>query len=83
MWIYRYTDSFLPYLKLPTQEALAILAYFCIMVKKVETQWWLQGWANRIMSEIYDRLDEEHRTWIYPAIEEIGWVPPRADAGGF
>lgn len=77
IWIYKCIDGFLPLLEAPTQEALAILAHFCVMLKKAETQWWLQGWTNCTMSEIYRRMDEEHKVWIYKPAEEIGWVPPR------
>jgi hypothetical protein len=56
-------------------EALAIFAHFCIMVKKLESHWWAQGWTNRIMSEIHAFLDEEHRTWLFRLMEEIGWLP--------
>ncbi|KAH6879862.1 C6 zinc finger protein [Thelonectria olida] len=78
VWIYRCIDGFLPLLELSTQEALAILAHFCVMVKKAETQWWLQGWADRIISEVYRRLDAEHKAWIHRPAEEMGWVAPVA-----
>jgi hypothetical protein len=61
IWIYRCIDGFLPLLQLLTQEALVILAHFCVMIKKSETQWWMQGWTNRIMSEGYGRMDGEHK----------------------
>ncbi|KAH6871494.1 hypothetical protein B0T10DRAFT_568283 [Thelonectria olida] len=76
VWLHRCIDGFLPLLERSTQKAQAILEHFCVMVKKAETQWWLQGWANRIMSEVYGRMDEEHRAWICRPAEEIGWVAP-------
>jgi hypothetical protein len=78
MWIYRVADNFLPYLKVPTQEAVAIFAHFCVLLKRVPDQWWLDGWADHLISKAYGLLDHEHRLWIRWAIEEMGWVPPPA-----
>lgn len=77
VWIYGCIDGFLPLLKAQNQEALAILAYFCLLLKKAETQWWVQGWADRTMQEIHERLDDEHKNWILRPAEEMGWVAPR------
>lgn len=73
LWIYKSTDGFLGLVEAENQEAMAILAHLCILIKRAETQWWLQGWANRIMSEVHGRLDEQHRPWIQKAAEDIGW----------
>ncbi|KAK1769385.1 hypothetical protein QBC33DRAFT_533237 [Phialemonium atrogriseum] len=78
MWIYRVADSFLPFLRVPTQEAIAIFAHFCVLFKRIRNQWWLEGWADHLISKAYGLLDEEHRLWIRWPIEEMGWLPPPA-----
>jgi hypothetical protein len=60
----------------PQQEAVTIYAHFLIMLKKLESHWWLEGWAKHMMERVWDCLDEEHRLWIQWPIEELGWVPP-------
>ncbi|KAF2182926.1 hypothetical protein K469DRAFT_751817 [Zopfia rhizophila CBS 207.26] len=77
VWIHEVTEEFLPLLRVPTQEALAIFAHFCVLLKKLEIHWWMQGWANHLMRRVHEHLDDEHRLWIRWPIEEIGWVPPR------
>jgi hypothetical protein len=69
VWIYRCADSLVQFLEYSTQEALVTLAYFCTMLKRLETQWWLKGWATHIMSDLYARMDENHRTWICGAFK--------------
>lgn len=76
MWQFTVVDSFLPLLKEPTQEAAAIFAHFCIILKRLEGHWWLQGWATVLISKVWRILDSVHRPWIQWAIEEMGWVPP-------
>lgn len=76
VWIWEVADDFLPLLELPTQEAVAIFAYFCVVLKRLDDQWWLQGWADHLMSQAYATLDEEHRLWIGWPIEQIGWIIP-------
>ncbi len=62
----------------PAQEAVAIFAHFCILLKHHESHWWLQGWADHLIARAYEILDEEHRIWIEWPMREVGWSP----AGG-
>ncbi|TQN72791.1 Sterol uptake control protein 2 [Colletotrichum shisoi] len=78
LWKYLMAEDFLPLLKSPgeTQEAVAIFSHFCILLKRLENEWWLQGWATHLISRAWDMLDQDHRLWIQWPIEELGWVPP-------
>ncbi|KXH48874.1 hypothetical protein CNYM01_04890 [Colletotrichum nymphaeae SA-01] len=78
VWKYLMAEDFLPLLKSPghTQEAVAIFSHFCILLKRLENEWWLQGWATHLISRAWAVLDQDHRLWIQWPIEELGWVPP-------
>jgi hypothetical protein len=76
IWIYGCADGFSTLLGAPTQEALVILAHFCVLLKRSERQWWLQGWSDHTMSTIYHLLDEKHKLWVLSPAEEVGWVAP-------
>ncbi|KAF9875546.1 C6 zinc finger protein [Colletotrichum karsti] len=78
VWKYLMAEEFLPLLKSPgaTQEAVAIFSHFCILLKRLENEWWLQGWATHLISRAWALLDQDHRLWIQWPIEELGWVPP-------
>ena len=75
IWVYAISEDYLGLLKQQTPEALAIFAYFCVLLKRLDSHWWVQGSSVHLISRIYRLLDEEHRLWIRWPIEEIGWIP--------
>jgi hypothetical protein len=76
VWVFEMAQDLLPLLRVPTQEAVAIFAFFAVLLKRVENQWWLYGWADHLIGKSYSLLDEEHRLWIQWPLEELGYVPP-------
>lgn len=56
--------------------SLVVLAYFCVLMKKGNSMWWMEGWSVRVLAHIYQLLDEEHRLAMRWPMEMIGWVPP-------
>lgn len=75
VWIFEVAEDLLPLLRIPTQEAVAIFAFFAVLIRRLEKQWWLKGWAEHLIAKSYSLLDEEHRLWIQWPMEETGWVP--------
>ncbi|KAK6858738.1 hypothetical protein PG995_005302 [Apiospora arundinis] len=73
VWIYAVIDDLVPLLRVPTQEAVAIFAFFSVFFKRLGTQWYIEGWADHLISKAYSLLDEEHRLWIQWPLEEMGW----------
>jgi hypothetical protein len=73
VWLWEVSDSLVPLLKVPAQEAVAIFAYFCVLLKHHESHWWLQGWADHLMVRAHEILDEEHRGWIEWPMREMGF----------
>ncbi|EAQ91876.1 hypothetical protein CHGG_00111 [Chaetomium globosum CBS 148.51] len=74
VWLWVMSDEFVPLLRVPTQEAVAIFAHFCVLLKYYESHWWLQGWGEHIMMRAREILDEEHRGWIEWPLREMGWM---------
>jgi hypothetical protein len=74
VWLWMVSDSLVPLLRgTPTQEAVAIFAHFCVLLKHHDSHWWLQGWGDHLMSRALEILDEEHRGWLEWPIKEMGW----------
>ncbi|KAK1777211.1 hypothetical protein QBC45DRAFT_331258 [Copromyces sp. CBS 386.78] len=71
LWLWAVSDSLVPLLKIPTQEAVAIFAHFGILLKHHERQWWLQGWGDHLILRAKDILDEEHQGWISWPLEVL------------
>ena len=74
-WLYHFPPEYLLLLRDQTQEALAIFAYGCALLNRLNYCWWMEGWSVHLIERIYHSLDEEHRLWIRWPIEEIGWIP--------
>ncbi len=75
IWVFHVDDHYLELLRQHKKEALCIFAYFCVALRRFDSDWWMEGWATHLISKIYRLLDEEHRLWIRWPIEEIGWIP--------
>ena len=75
VWVFQVGDDFVPLLRVPTQSAVTILAFFCVLLNGLKSQWWLNGWADHLMAKSYALLDREHRLWIQWPMEEIGYIP--------
>ncbi|KAL0940151.1 C6 zinc finger protein [Colletotrichum truncatum] len=54
----------------PSQEALVIYAYFCMMTQRLPVRWWADKWVQGLENGALDYLDDEHRTWI---VEPPAW----------
>lgn len=78
IWVFLMAEDLLPLLRAPTQEAMAIFAFFCVLLKKLDGHWWMQGWGGHLIAHAYDLLDDEGRLLIHWAVQEIGWIPPAA-----
>ncbi|KAK4161116.1 hypothetical protein QBC43DRAFT_303174 [Cladorrhinum sp. PSN259] len=76
IWVFLSAEDLLPLLRTPTQEAVAIFAFFCVLLKKLDGHWWIQGWGTHLIAHVYDLLDDENRLLIHWAVQEIGWIPP-------
>ncbi|KAL1869600.1 hypothetical protein Daus18300_005454 [Diaporthe australafricana] len=74
VWVFEVSDDLLPLLKEPTQEAVVLVSFFAVLLKRLDRHWWLQGWADHLIAKSYSLLDGEHRLWIQWPMQEIGYV---------
>jgi hypothetical protein len=74
-WFFWISGDYLKLLKDGDNEALCVLAYYTVLIKTIENNWWIEGWAVHMLRRIYMLLDDVHRLWIRWPIEEVGWVP--------
>lgn len=78
MWIAIYTwpiqvpEEYLNLLKKRDPAALVILAHYCILLRPLEHNWFMHGYTSRLLSRIYNQLDEEWHEWMQWPLEEIG-----------
>ena len=74
MWLVKVPDPFIELLKSLDSEALCVMAFFCVLLNRLEHLWWVEGWAFHLIERIYSTLDSRYRLWIRWPLEEIGWA---------
>ena len=75
IWIFRCPDLYLQYISQSEPIALVILAYYSVLLKHLNSKWWMEGWGTHLISRIYSKLDEHHRLKIWWPVQELGWIP--------
>ncbi|KAK7989943.1 hypothetical protein PG989_010258 [Apiospora arundinis] len=76
-WLYKIPDGYIDLLRQKDSNALCILAFFCVLLHKLEYNWWLKGWGIHLIDRIYAAVGDANHAWIRWPIQEIGWIPPR------
>ena len=56
VWLYRLNDDFVLCLQQRKPIALVILAHIIVLLNDLSSFWWIGGWIDHIMSEIYGAL---------------------------
>ena len=64
IWVEWIPNTYLEALSELQSGALVVLAHWCILLKRAETEWCLRGSAENIMSMIAGVLNEEWRARI-------------------
>jgi len=54
--------------------ALIILAHYCVLIKKIETVWYLRGLGQSLLSSIHEVLSQRWRPWLeWPMKQPVCW----------
>ena len=64
VWPGTVSQRFIEIMQERRPEALVILAHYCVLLKKVDSCWWLAGVGNRMLAAIYQALEQAWRPWI-------------------
>ncbi|KAF3012673.1 hypothetical protein E8E14_011623 [Neopestalotiopsis sp. 37M] len=75
MWLCTISDAYIALVAEGDHEALCVLAFYCVLLRRLECFWWIEGWGLHLIERIYSRLPDKFRLWIRWPIQEIGWVP--------
>ncbi|RFU35493.1 hypothetical protein B7463_g857, partial [Scytalidium lignicola] len=68
-WPIRVSDEYMDLLVDGHTGALILLAHYCILLKKVEENWYFEGRATRLLSTILSRLDKRLHPYIQWPLE--------------
>lgn len=73
-WVYGVKDEFVERLGQKHPAALIILGHFCVLLRTLESYWFMQGWAQHVMKEVIDATDEACHKWLAWPIKFLGDV---------
>lgn len=74
-WLYRTSEDFSLRLRQKEPVALVILAYYTVLLKELDLDWFMSGWVPHIMSGIHCSLPKDYRIWLQWPMEQTGWNP--------
>lgn len=71
-WLWLIDDDFLLHLEQREPRVLILLAYFAVLLKKLECIWFFQGWSRYVMDDVMQNLDATFSEWIVWPQAQIG-----------
>ncbi|KAK6813106.1 hypothetical protein RU639_010804 [Aspergillus parasiticus] len=77
-WLYQLPDEFVFDLQERKWPALLLLSYFLVLLQQLNSYWFVEGWPEHVMGEIYRSFSEQQRIWLQWPANQIGWYPPSA-----
>ena len=71
IWLLRVSDEFIGLLQNRHPGALILLAHYCILLKTLESNWYFEGQASRLISKIHQHLDPRWHCYIQDPLEKV------------
>ncbi|KAJ5745791.1 hypothetical protein N7520_010973 [Penicillium odoratum] len=63
-WLYRRPEAFVHTLEQKQPHALVILAYWAVLLKYMESAWFMEGWSDHVLTGISSSLHPDYLPWI-------------------
>ncbi|KAL4790104.1 hypothetical protein BDV19DRAFT_373012 [Aspergillus venezuelensis] len=63
-WLYLLPDHFMNRLQHGESVSLVVLAFFAVILKELDSTWFIAQWAEHIMNGIIERLDQSYQQYI-------------------
>ncbi|KAJ5691137.1 hypothetical protein N7488_011872 [Penicillium malachiteum] len=63
-WLYRRPEEFILRLQRKDSYGLVILAYWALLLKYMESTWFMEGWSKHVLSGVEGSLHVDYRPWI-------------------
>jgi hypothetical protein len=72
LWPVRVSEDYIDLLRDRNPGALILLAHYCILLRRLDSQWYSFKYSQRLLLRIYSQLDLEWRQWLDWPMEEVG-----------
>jgi hypothetical protein len=79
-------DAYIEMVRQRNPQALVLLAHYCLLLKRVDERWWIEGKAEELLGKIARVLvaseqGAEWERWIEWPVREVGVVRRRSGSG--
>jgi hypothetical protein len=64
VWPMRISAEFIELLQALHPVALVLLAHYCLLLRRIESKWYFDGQATRLLGNIAQRLDPKWQSWL-------------------
>jgi hypothetical protein len=71
-WPAQVPDNFLTLLNDEHPGALILMAHYCILLRQLESYWYMRGYAARLLSRIQTRIGQKWYNWITWPVQAVG-----------
>jgi hypothetical protein len=73
-WVYRLPSEFVNQLEQKESMALVVLAYWAMLLKYMQSVWFMKGWDVHVMGGIRSSLQSQFYEWIKWPVHQLGMV---------
>jgi hypothetical protein len=70
-WFSHISDEFIQMLSEKTPEALLIVCYYCVVLKRLGETWWMNGKAENLLRTVMTELGGGWETWTRWPMEKV------------
>lgn len=70
-WFYRLPEEMISSLERKEPHSLVILAYWVVLLKYMDSAWFMDGWAEHMLSGISTHLREDFHQWIEWPLKQV------------
>ncbi|KAJ5826656.1 hypothetical protein N7447_003419 [Penicillium robsamsonii] len=70
-WLYRLPEEMIGLLERKAPHTLVILAHWAVLLRYMDSSWFMKGWAEHLLSGISTYLPEEFRCWIEWPLQQV------------
>ena len=71
-WPLKQSERFFELVSHGNPRALIVMAFYCVILHRVENYWFMQGQGRQLLSNIEKRLGNAWRCWIQWPLHELG-----------
>ena len=71
-WPLKQSERFFELVSRGNPRALIVMAFYCVILHRVENHWFMQGQGRHLLSNIEKRLGNAWRCWIQWPLHELG-----------